>query len=115
MKITLSKSQWEKIGEKTGWNKTSQSFKDFDHSDPRNYAPGQTPYTKPQWDRVKKMISDQIKSDDPSEKSRTPVIRNRAGIKKDIAKLIDEQSDKLSKEELIRRITVLVEELAKAR
>ena len=56
MKIKLSKAQWEGIGKKAGWIKSAQP--DFDHRDPKNYAPGQTPYTDEEWSKVRKMIGD---------------------------------------------------------
>ena len=68
MKIKLSRNQWEEMGKKAGWMKTSAESPDksFDHRDPKNYAPGQTPYTDSEWEKVRKMISDAAE-EDPGE------------------------------------------------
>ena len=63
MKIKLSKSQWESIGKTAGWMKTSQ-IKPFDHKDPSNYAPGETPYTDEEWRLVRNMIGDAAKAEE---------------------------------------------------
>lgn len=56
MKTKLTKSHWKFIGEQAGWIKIAQS--NFDHKDPKNYAPGQTPYTDEEWAKVKDLIDD---------------------------------------------------------
>lgn len=60
MKIKLSKSQWEEMGRKAGWMKQTQ----FDHRDPKNYTPGQTPYTDEEWEKVKGLIGDAAKAEE---------------------------------------------------
>ena len=57
MKITISKTQWETMGKQAGWMKQA-SPSDFNHRDPKNYAPGQTPYTDEEWSKVRKMVGD---------------------------------------------------------
>jgi hypothetical protein len=57
MKTKLTKSHWQFIGTKAGWIKESQN--EFDHRDPKNYAPGQTPYTDEEWSKVKELIKDE--------------------------------------------------------
>lgn len=62
-KIKLSRSQWEEMGKKAGWMKKAD-FMNFDPKDPKNYTPGQTPYTDEEWKSVSKMIDDAAQADD---------------------------------------------------
>ena len=77
MKIKLSKSQWEMMGKKSGWMKQAQY--NFDHRDPKNYMPGQTPYTDEEWGQAKKMIGDAANAEETmseSELEKEPELRD---------------------------------------
>ncbi len=63
--IKMSKKDWNLIGRKAGWIKESNL--EFDHRDPKNYAPGQTPYKDEQWEQVQKLIKDEAHSRDFKE------------------------------------------------
>ena len=69
MKIKLSRTQWELVGKKAGWMKKAglDDSKNFDYSDPKNYAPGQTPYSKDEWDVVRKLVSDSADANETGE------------------------------------------------
>ena len=58
MKIKLSKSDWELIGQKTGWMKTAQNN--------TGYMPGQTPYTDEELKKVHSLVGDAA-AGDPGE------------------------------------------------
>lgn len=56
MKITLSKSQWKKIGKETGWIKQSQFTEKM--------MPGQTPYTPEEKLLRNKMVGNAAKAEE---------------------------------------------------
>lgn len=68
MRIKISKKQWEQIGKTAGW--------EFDHRDPKNYAPGQTPYTDEEYAKHRKTISDALKGD-PGEMSEEEALKEK--------------------------------------
>ncbi len=82
-KIKISEKEWNLIGHKAGWIKESQF--EFDHRDPKNYAPGQTPYTDEQWGKVRKMIKDDAHSSDFKDgySEELPVSDDNLGVKPD--------------------------------
>ena len=61
-KIVLTKSEWKTIGKKAGWEDK------FDHTDPSNYAPGQTPYKDEEWNQVQELLQGALDEQD----GRTP-------------------------------------------
>jgi len=76
MKIKLSRAKWEEMGRRAGWIKKAD-FMNFDHKDPKNYAPGQTPYTDEEWKSVSKMIGDAAQANLAGEEYDDAVSRRR--------------------------------------
>lgn len=84
MKIKISKRQWEQIGKIAQW--------EFDHRDPKNYAPGETPYTDEQYAKHRKLITDALKGD-PGEMSEEQVLKEQS---------LDGKDDDVSRRRIVK-------------
>ena len=66
MKIKLSKSQWQEIGNKAGWTKTANKTAQIIPDD--GYADGGEPYTDEEMDLIDKQKVDAIKAENDRPK-----------------------------------------------